>query len=116
METKPSRINEARAVEALASLYVRVAVSLLNIPLSLRPSYEMRGTRMSRIFMCQRCSRSLIQPVPSPQVTALHSGRTSSLKLWPGRQGSHGSLHQIRLVTNNQVTELILTGGESFVQ
>ena len=46
METKPSRINEARAVEALASLYVRVAVSLLNIPFSLRPSYEMRGTRM----------------------------------------------------------------------
>jgi len=38
METKPSRINEARAVEALASLYVRVAVSLLNIPFSLRPS------------------------------------------------------------------------------
>jgi hypothetical protein len=33
-------------VEALASLYVRVAVSLLNIPFSLRPSYEMRGTRI----------------------------------------------------------------------
>ena len=46
METKPSRINEARAVEALASLYVRVAVSLLNIPFSLRPLYEMQVTRM----------------------------------------------------------------------
>ena len=46
METKPSRINEARAVEALASLYVRVAVSLLNIPFSCARLYEMRVTRM----------------------------------------------------------------------
>jgi hypothetical protein len=38
METKPSRINEARTSTALASLYVRVAVSLLNVPFSLRPS------------------------------------------------------------------------------
>ena len=46
METKPSRINEARAVEALASLYVRVAVSLLNIHARCARLCEMRGTRM----------------------------------------------------------------------
>jgi len=46
METKPSRINEARAVEALASLYVRVAVSLLNIHSRCARLCEMRGTRM----------------------------------------------------------------------
>ena len=46
METKQSRINEARAVEALASLYLRVAVSLLNIPSRCARLYEVRVTRM----------------------------------------------------------------------